>query len=229
MSTIVLLHGALGDQTDFDRFLDVFSDFNIVTFDFSGHGTRSEEGAFTIDSLVEDALRKIKGLGLHSIHIFGYSMGGYVGLKMAAKQELEIRSITVLGTKLNWTATFLEQQLTMLQPDKMAAKVPHFVEELKTRHGSRWKDVVRHSGQMMEDLLHRAYIKEGDIEKINTPVFILRGEKEHMVSQAESEAFAAALKNGCYIELKGVNHFIASVKGDDLHIYKEKLTTLANH
>ena len=85
MNNLLILHGAIGSVKQFThliRFLE--SDFKVYAIDFSGHGG-SEIPAedFTIEMFANDVLDWMAKKEIDKIDIFGYSMGGYVGLFLA--------------------------------------------------------------------------------------------------------------------------------------------------
>ena len=87
MEKLLLLHGALGSQTQLESLKNTLAaSFEVHCLDFYGHGsaTLSEE-PFRIAGFAEQVNNWLEEKQFDSISIFGYSMGGYVALYLASK------------------------------------------------------------------------------------------------------------------------------------------------
>ena len=101
---LILLHGALGCADELATLKAILSEqFNIHSFDFDGHGTNTSNLDFSIDLFSENLNCFIEEHDLAPCHVFGYSMGGYVALKLASTDPEKIGKIVTLGTKFDWT------------------------------------------------------------------------------------------------------------------------------
>lgn len=73
--------------------------YRCVTIDWRGQGrTPAAGGTADMDTLSKDALAVIEHLGLGKVHYVGLSMGGFVGMRLAARHPEVIRSLTLLDT-----------------------------------------------------------------------------------------------------------------------------------
>ncbi len=80
-------------------------------------------------------------------------MGGYVGLNLAKEYPELVGRIVTLGTKFAWTKEVAEKEIKMLNPEKIAEKIPAFADRLKSIHtNNNWKEVVRKTARMMYGL-----------------------------------------------------------------------------
>ncbi len=144
---------------------------------------------------------------LAQTQIFGYSMGGYVALHLARKHPERVRRIVTLGTKLAWTPEIAARETALLNPDKIAAKVPVFAEALAGRHApADWREVLRRTAELLHDLGNGAALGEEDFRSIACPVLVGLGELDNMVSLEESSQVANWLPNGRLEVLPGVKH-----------------------
>ena len=103
MGNLILLHGALGSEKQLHALKNELTNFNIYTLNFEGHGGRTINGSYSIDRFVQNVLDFMFANQLQNASFFGYSMGGYVALKLAAYHPEKVESIVTLGTKFNWT------------------------------------------------------------------------------------------------------------------------------
>ena len=109
---LLLLHGALADKTQFDSLFPYIEDkFNVYTLDLDGHGSNQlDHQHFRIEYFVETVLGYLDEHSLPRVDIFGYSMGGLVGLNLASKYEERVRSVFTLAVKFNWRPEFAQKR-----------------------------------------------------------------------------------------------------------------------
>jgi 3-oxoadipate enol-lactonase len=100
VETIVFAHGLLMDNSMWDLVAPEFADrYRVICFDFRGQGqSRYEGNGFSIDALVEDTAGLIRSLADGPVHYVGLSMGGMVGMPLAARHPDLIRSMVLLDT-----------------------------------------------------------------------------------------------------------------------------------
>ncbi len=98
--TLVLAHGFLMDAEMFRHQIRYFQNrYRIVAFDWRGQG-KSEvtAGGYEMDELYEDALALLKTLDMKNPHWVGVSMGGFIGMRLAARNPGLLRSVTLAET-----------------------------------------------------------------------------------------------------------------------------------
>jgi len=97
---VVFSHGLLMSGRMFEAQAAALSGpYRVITYDHRGQG-RSEvaEHGYDMDTLTDDAAALIEALGAAPCHFVGLSMGGFVGLRLAARRPELIRSLTLLAT-----------------------------------------------------------------------------------------------------------------------------------
>ena len=98
--TVVFAHGLIWSCRMFDKQVAVLkSRYRCVAFDFRGQGSSevTKEG-YDMDTLSEDAAGLIEALNCAPCHFVGLSMGGFVGIRLAARRPDLIRSLVLLDT-----------------------------------------------------------------------------------------------------------------------------------
>ncbi|MEL6811514.1 MAG: alpha/beta fold hydrolase, partial [Bacteroidota bacterium] len=186
--------------------------FTVYALSFSGHGGQTPEKAFTMDLFVQDTLEFMEAQGLKTAHFFGYSMGGYVALKLAQRHPEKVKKIVTLGTKFAWSPEIAAREVKMLDPEKVATKVPKFAAYLNRLHQpADWKTVMQQTAQMMIGLGDRPQLTGADFRDIQCPVLIIRGSEDPMVSLEESETAAEQLPHGNFRMLEDTPHPIEKV------------------
>jgi pimeloyl-ACP methyl ester carboxylesterase len=216
--TLLLLHGALHTSGQFSLLSEKLEPFfTVFAPDFSGHGKVAYKGDLNMSELVRDITQYIELLECETCHIFGYSMGGYAAVSYAAKNPQKPGKIITLGTKWDWNPVSSAKEISMLDPDIMAEKIPSYVAKLQLLFGEKnWANVVRNTANLMLDLGHGGALQEDDFRNMETEVLILRGSEDKMLSAESSAAVAGWLKNGTYSEIDGAPHPLEKVDADVL-------------
>jgi len=213
-NNLLLLHGALGSKNQFASIrseLEVLC--NVYDMNFDGHGDLFTEKEFSIDLFTNNVIDFLSTKALNSVSIFGYSMGGYVGLNTSLKIPTKINKIITLGTKFNWSIESAKNEVMMLNPDIIEKKVPKFAETLAKEHLPQdWKLVVRKTAKMMTKMGEGAKIQDTDFTNLDLPVIIGLGSLDKMVSYEESENIASLIPNSKIVRLEGVKHPISSIE-----------------
>ena len=73
--------------------------YRCVGFDFRGQGqSEVTRSGYDMETLYEDAVALIEQLGCTPCHFLGLSMGGFIGLRLAARRPELLRSLILLET-----------------------------------------------------------------------------------------------------------------------------------
>ncbi len=209
MEKLLLLHGALGTKTQFESLKNTLAaTFEVYTLDFYGHGVKTlSDSPFRIEAFAEQVYNWLEEKQFDAISIFGYSMGGYVALQLAATHPEKVKRIFTLATKFDWSEAAAEKETKMLDPEKIETKIPVFANELSERHGAHhWKNVLRKTAEMMLALGKQKTLTETSLSQIETPVLLAVGDRDQMVSLAETAETFRHLKNGGLLVLPNTVH-----------------------
>ncbi len=209
MESLLLLHGAVGSGAQLQPLasrLATLYDVHIITF--SGHGgSPMPHSAFSIQMFAADVLNYMSKAGIEKACIFGYSMGGYVGMYMARHYADKVSKIVTLATKFYWDAAIAAKEVQMLDPAKIETKLPSFAETLEKRHAPEdWKDVLKRTALMMTDLGSDNALKTTDHAAIHVPSLLMLGDRDKMVSIEETLAVYRALPSAQLCILPGTPH-----------------------
>lgn len=184
-----MLHGSLGSGEQFKALAAQLEPYyDIHTLNFSGHGgTPFSPNGFNIQVFAAEVLEYLEQQQLDFIHIFGYSMGGYVAMYLARHYPEKIGRVMTLGTKFNWNEATAGKEIKQLNPSLMTEKVPGFTKLLAERHTPNdWQDVVSRTAQLIEDLGHQSLLKAQDYAQVASPCMLLLGDRDGMVSFTET-------------------------------------------
>jgi pimeloyl-ACP methyl ester carboxylesterase len=213
---LLLLHGALGASGQFSELIPLLEGehgFEAMTLDFPGHGgAPMGDDRFSIARFSGHLGSWIARRNAGPVDIFGYSMGGYVALHLAAESPELVGKIFTLATKFAWNPETSAREVKMLDPDAIAAKVPRFAEQLERRHApGDWRTVLAKTAEMMTNLGDRNELPIEALAAVEHPVTIGIGDRDQMVSVEESLAAYRALPNGRFVAMPGTPHPIEKV------------------
>lgn len=73
--------------------------YRCITFDYRGQGQSGvTAGGYDIETLTADAAALVRHLGVAPCHFVGLSMGGFVGMRLAAQNPELLKTLTLLGS-----------------------------------------------------------------------------------------------------------------------------------
>lgn len=217
MNSLFLLHGAIGASDQLKPLQLHFPGSQL--FDFPGHGGTSFPETFSIPVFAAAVLRRMDEQQIAKADFFGYSMGGYVALYLARHSPDRVGKIVTLATKFAWDEATAQKEVKMLDPQKIAEKVPKFAAALEKRHAPNdWRVVLQHTAAMMLSLGKEPALKEEDFRQIQHPVLITVGDRDTMVSLEETIAVYRALPNAQFAVLPGTPHPIEQVSPEKISV-----------
>src|SRR5262245_21478374 len=213
---LILLHGALGSAAQMAPLADhLRSTRDIHVLELEGHGnTPTPHDTFAIDHFADQIRRFLKQDHIERAAFFGYSMGGYVALRLAAETPNVVSSVATLGTKLAWTPEVAARETSRLDPATIRAKVPKFADQLSTRHARAggWEGVLAKTALLMTELGQRPPVDAALLARISQPVRLMVGDRDAVVSIDETAAAAKALPKGELVVLPNTPHPIEQVR-----------------
>lgn len=207
MKNLLLLHGALGHGHQFDGLKELLAtDYKIFAPNFSGHAGGEEPQKLSIQEYAQEIALYIKANIGDTVSIFGHSMGGYVGLYMAANKIAPIDAVMTLGTKLNWTPDIAANEARMLDTAKLKEKVPAFAQQLETIHGANWETLCHTMAEMLKDMGAHPPLTDADFEGIEIPVQLSIGDRDRMVSLEETIHVYRKIKKSMLLVMPNTPH-----------------------
>lgn len=207
---LLLLHGALYESQQFNPLLDRLRerDCEAIAFDLPGHGNAEfPDDEFSIELFGRFVIDEIDRLRVERVVIFGYSMGGYIGLWLARHYPERVVSLVTLGTKMAWNPEGAAREVRMLDADVIEEKVPEFGQALRDRHGAdRYREVLARTATMMKNLGDAPSVAPEDLEQVAQPVRMMVGDRDRMVSIEETTEAYRHLQNGELAVLPSTHH-----------------------
>lgn len=187
MQHLLLLHGAIGAKDQLMPLKKQLStDFIIHAINFSGHGREPvPEEPFSIELFANNVFSYMEKENIQQTNIFGYSMGGYVGMYIARHSPAKISKLVTLATKFKWDEKIAADEIKMIDPELIIKKVPAFAKELEDRHVN-WQHVLYRTAIMLKNLGRDNTLKEADYLSVDIPTLLLVGDRDKLISVDET-------------------------------------------
>ncbi|KAI8946312.1 alpha/beta-hydrolase [Xylaria longipes] len=96
-SPILFVHGLGGTTNAYQTLVTSLQEFDLIRFDWSGHGRSAVPKSTSIDSYLEDCEAVISHFQLEQIIVVGHSLGGLIALHLAAKVPHAIKAMVLFG------------------------------------------------------------------------------------------------------------------------------------
>jgi len=209
MKALILLHGALGAKDQLQPLADTLQNgFNVHAINFSGHGgTAFPSNRFSIELFAQDVLQYMQQHEIRNASVFGYSMGGYVGMYLAKHFPERIAALITLATKYHWDAGIAEKEIKMLDPAIIQEKVPAFAKELAMRHAPQdWRELLFRTAQLLTSLGAESVLNDADLTSISSQCLLMLGDRDKMVTLEETVNVYKRLQNASLAVLPCTGH-----------------------
>lgn len=214
---LVLIHGALGTRSQLAPLASSLGDvLDVHLVELEGHGnTPSTEDGYSIDRFAGNVRDFITSNGLERTALFGYSMGGYVALKLAEEMPDRIAGVVTLGTKLEWSPEVASRENARLDAAKIRARVPAFALDLEQRHrgvAGGWEAVLSRTASLMTALGEKPVIDGGHLSRIRQPVRLMVGDRDAVVTIEETASASRGIPVGSFAVLPDTAHPVEQVR-----------------
>lgn len=212
MEQLILIHGALGRKSEFDQIIPLLEkEYKIISYEIPHHGELKDSNLpFKISDLVNHFLDFIESVGPSLI--YGFSLGGYIALAAAQKDEKNFKGIVTQGTKLNWSAVEAEKETKGLDIHFLSTKAKGFYDYLLDLHGDYLPPLLSKTAQFMTVLGQNPSISPKSIAHLSIPVRFTRGGKDRMVTKEETLEIVHSISSAHYTEIPSMIHPIGFIK-----------------
>jgi len=189
MEDIILLHGAMGSDQQLDMLKALLEKkFRVHNLSLPGHGGSAIPEAFSIESFARFVEDYIDRAGIRP-HIFGYSMGGYVAVYLAANSPDKVSSVIAFATKFLWDEAIAAKEMGMLDTDAIAEKFPEFAAMLQRRHQPNdWKLLAEKTKELLRITGIHSPLQIAHFNACRSRCLLIAGDRDKTVPLAETIA-----------------------------------------
>lgn len=215
MPDVILIHGALGAIDQLAPLAAQLSPrLTVHRLELSGHGATPSTSPYNTAQFTRDVRAFAAEKGIARAAIFGYSMGGYVALALAADAPDFVTRVATLGTKLAWSAEVAVKETSRLHAPTIRAKVPKFADALERRHAGAggWELVLERTAAFMTSLGDAPIVDDDALSRIRQPTRLMVGDRDNVVSVEETRRGASVLRSGELAVLPNTPHPVEQVR-----------------
>ena len=206
---LLLLHGGLGHLADFNVILDGLpAEFRLIGIDFRGHGQSTLGSEPLSYALLEtDVEAVLARLGIERCALLGFSDGGIVGYRLAAKHPALISALVTVGAQWRLRADDPEyKSLAAASAERWMARFPEeFADYEAGNPEADFAKLFRAAQAMWTDLGPTGYPQE-NIARIGAPTLVVRGEQDGLFSAAEAQACCERIRGAVCHSLPAAGH-----------------------
>ncbi len=223
---VVMAHGLLLSGRMLDGVVAELRDrYRCVTFDFRGQGQSAvSPERYDLDTLTEDAAGLIRTLGCAPCHFLGFSMGGFVGMRLAMRHPELVRSLLLVGTSascepqrlkfrlLGWAARCLG--VRAVTPFVMPVQFGRSFLRDPARAGLRreWFDRIAANdlagGMMGVNAVIARTDFSGQLGHIRVPTLVVVGAEDRPTPPAEAEKLRAGIAGAELVVVPRAGHAV---------------------
>jgi pimeloyl-ACP methyl ester carboxylesterase len=253
--TAICVHGLTRNGRDFDRLAAALADhWRVVAIDVVGRGKSDwleDPLGYNYRQYVVDVAAIIQRLKLWSVDWIGTSMGGIIGMMIAAQEHSPIKRLVLNDVGPLLTASALRRIAAYLAEPKSFASVAEVEAYMRSIYApfgelpdAEWMHMAEHGCRRDQDgrlwLAHDPKIAEAALsvtdknielwdfwDKIHCPVLLLRGELSDLVSRETAAEMARRGPRATVIEIPKVGHAPALRTADQIHLIRDWLEQTA--
>ncbi len=226
--TIVFSHGLLMDHTMFAAQAAAFAPgYRVISYDHRGQGNSPEAASgYDMDTVAEDAAALIVALKASPCHFAGLSMGGFAGMRLAARRPELVQTLTLMNTgaereplsgrvRYNFLAQLVKlvgtQPFTSTAVKELFGKSTRassdpaqqsMLKEWTAKLASRPKNVAR----ALLGVMNRPEFSKDELAKIQCPTLIIAGDDDTAQPLVVSERMAHAIPHARLVRVPACGH-----------------------
>ncbi len=175
---LIVLHGAHMNIMTMGKIIPMLAETHkIYALEFQGHGhTADIDRPVTYKNLADDVADFMDAVGLEKADVFGYSMGGQVGLQLAIKYPGKVNKLITASVAYDlkgWQPVYSEFIPQMTVETFLA--MPYFAE---THKQSKDPDGYVAFLRKMIALEKEPMAWEEDVKKLKAPVLVIAGDAD---------------------------------------------------
>ncbi|OHA16402.1 MAG: hypothetical protein A3H57_05170 [Candidatus Taylorbacteria bacterium RIFCSPLOWO2_02_FULL_43_11] len=226
--TLIFIHGLSGSSSAWEKYEQAFKvKCNTVCFDLRGHGKSKkwpDYRDYELEDQADDILLLSKTLGLKNFVVVAHSFGVLIALHLLRHHKEMISSAIFLTpvftvknvkwAKIAILPLIFYSKITSALPFKNKTGIQ--LDYSKFKHYGFWhfkrmaSDIWNTTPRIYLYCLRQMYNFSGEsvLKDIKTPILIIHGTKDTVVSLIYSKEAQKKLPNSTLIKLKNANHLL---------------------
>lgn len=224
--TIVFSHGLLMSGEMFAAQVAALKGkYRCITHDHRGQGKSAvTENGYDMETLTDDAAGLIEALDAAPCHFVGLSMGGFIGMRLAARRPELLRSLTLIETSaeeeekenqpryrmLNFIARWFGLGVVVGRVMPIMFGKSFLTDPNRAKERARWRKHIASNHRIgitraTKGVIDRAGVAE-EIGKIALPVLIMVGDEDVATIPEKSARMQRAIKGSSLVTIAKAGH-----------------------
>ena len=224
--TILFSHGLLWNTALFAPQVAALRDrYRCVAYDHRGQGRSADDARKVIDMdlLTDDVVALIDALGLGRVHFCGLSMGGFVGMRLAARHPQRVRSLMLCDTsaepeppesvpkykRMNMAARWLGPRVVMPQVMPILFGKTALADPARAADRREWQDQLnknrRSIWRAVNGVLYREPVLD-ELPKIGAPTLVIVGDEDVATVPAKAQRIASGIPHARLAVIPDAGH-----------------------
>ena len=223
---VMFSHGLLWSGRMFAAQVDALRDrYRVITYDHRGQGRSAPptERSVPIETVTEDAAALIEALGVAPVHFVGLSMGGFVGMRLAARRPELLRTLTLLETtadpepaenvpkyrRLAFVAGNLGLWLVAGPVMKIMFSRSFLTDPTRKADVAHWRAALLENRRDIVAAVYGVVEREGCAEllpRIKLPTLVMVGEEDVATVPAKAERIQAGIVGSRLVRIPAAGH-----------------------
>lgn len=224
--TVLLSHGLLWSGRMFEAQVAALRDrYRVITYDHRGQGRSAPptERVVSIETVTADAIALIERLGVGPVHFCGLSMGGFVGMRIAARRPELVRSLVLMETtadpepeenvpkyrRLAFVAEWFGLRLVAGPVMKIMFSRTFLADPAREADRARWRNELIANRRDIVAAVRGVIEREGvyeELAKIRCPTLVIVGEEDTATVPEKAERIRAAVRGATLVRVPGAGH-----------------------
>ncbi len=194
---IVFIPGLASSKEQWKEFISLIpQQFGVISIELRSHGKNSVSASpLSLFQMTNDLLDILNEVNATSVHIVGYSLGGYIGLNAAMIKPNLVKSLTMHATKFYWEESIFSTMNMLISPELLLEKNPKAVENMLQDHGDKWQEVLK-AGQLILSEVYNNGLKTQDLMHVKCPVVVSVGANDEFIQIQDALELSKALPKG---------------------------------
>jgi 3-oxoadipate enol-lactonase len=224
--TIVFSHGLLWNGHMFDDEVNALKDkYRCIIYDHRGQGqSEITDGGYDMETVYEDGAALIQALHAAPCHFVGLSMGGFVGMRIAARRPELLKSLILVETtadpepvenipkykRLNFVARWFGFGLVTNPVMKIMFGQKFLTDPTRTADREKMKRWLQGNNRIgitraVMGVIQRKPIYD-ELDKIKTPTLIMVGDQDVATVPAKSKRIHERIAGSKLVTIPGAGH-----------------------
>jgi len=189
-SPLVMLHGGVNPSDFFGAPLAAMAETHqVIAIHLCGHGFSTDTDApWTYEQMADDVAALLDHLGLATVDVMGWSLGGGVALQLAIRHPNRVGKLIVISMSIRHDGNFPEVQAEFAaMPDRAPAYAQGFqASPLAALYPAiDWEVMMRKTGEM-----HRApYDWSAEVAHITAPTLLIYADADMLYLEQMVECY----------------------------------------